>query len=278
MPTLDIVPLRSFVAVASFASVRGAAEALHLSPPAITRHIRKLEQELECRLVVPQGRGITLSSDGEELALRARDLLQKHDDTVTALTPQRSGELLVAATEIAAEFLVPPAISILTARLPEHQVQLRLTRSTHVRNLVDDQRADIALLLSGPIPGSTEIATIPLQWLGTDTAARDELVVFTAPCAVRQNAITALAGHKYKIVKECGHLGAVLAAARTGTGITALPRLGPNPDGLRPVPGMPPIAHVTLFMATSTRIGASTHAAVANELRAMIAGPESAIA
>ncbi|WP_157226482.1 LysR family transcriptional regulator [Gordonia soli] len=272
MTTLDIVPLRSFVAVAAFSSMRGAADALHLSPPAITRHIRKLEHELGCRLVVPEGRGIALTSDGEELVGRARELLQQHDDTVHALTPHRTGELLVAATEHAAELLVPPVISILSQRLPDRRVQLRLTRSAHVRDLVDDARADIALMLTPPTPTSTMIADIPVRWYGTDTAPRDRLVLFSRPCAVRHHALASLSGRENAIAKECLHLSAVLTAARAGIGITALPEIGPAPDGLHVLHDMPSISTVPLSVATSDRVGAATHAAVVNELRAMV-GP-----
>src|SRR4051812_5721183 len=96
--TLEITALRTFAAVTAFGGVRRAAQALHLSPAAVSTHIRRLERELSCRLVVAQGRGIGLTSDGEELAVRARAILHEHDDAVRALRGPRDDQLVVAAS------------------------------------------------------------------------------------------------------------------------------------------------------------------------------------
>lgn len=270
MPTLDIAPLRSFLAVVAFSGVRRAGEALHLSQSAVAGHLRKLERELGCRLVSPQGRGIRLTSDGEELATRAREILQQHDDAIRALTLPNPGELLVAVTEHAAEFLVPTVVSLLNTQFPECRVQLRLTRSEHVRELVHDSRADIALMLTQPTSGSTEVATIPLQWFGTANAPHDELVLFTPPCAVRHQATASLKDRDHHIAKQCSDLTTVLTAARNGLGITPLPRLGPPPDGLRRIPDLPAIPDVSLYVATGARVDATTKSSVIAAIRAQL--------
>ena len=254
MPTLDITPLRSFAAVVAFSGVRRAADTLHLSPPAVTGHIRRLERELGCRLVIPQGRGISLTSDGEELAIRARDIVQQHDDAVHTLTPLADNEILVAATEHAAEFLVPTVVSLLHERLPDRSVRLRLTRSAHVRDLVHDDRADVALLLTRPARGSVRVAPIPLRWYAVDDVPREDLVLFAAPCAVRHQAVASLGGRPHRVATECVNHTSVIGAARAGVGMTPLPRIGPTPDGLRMVRGLPRIPDINLYAATSERI------------------------
>ena len=254
MPTLDITPLRSFAAVVAFSGVRRAAHTLHLSPSAVTGHLRRLERELGCRLVIPQGRGISLTSDGEELAIRARDIVQQHDDAVRTLTPLGGDEILVAATEHAAEFLVPTVVALLHQRLPDLSVRLRLTRSAHVRDLVHDDRADVALMLTRPARGSVRVAPIPLQWFAVDDAARDDLVLFASPCAIRHQAIASLGGRPHRVATECVNHTSVVSAARAGVGMTPLPRIGPTPDGLRAVRGLPRIPDIDLYAATSDRI------------------------
>ncbi|GAA5050952.1 LysR family transcriptional regulator [Nocardia callitridis] len=267
MVTLDIAPLRSFVAVAAFSGVRQAGLALHLSRSAVTGHIRKLERELGCRLVEPQGRGIALTSDGEELAERAREILRQHDDAVRALATPEADDLLVAATEHAAEFLIPVVVGLIEHRFPHRRIQLRLTRSAKVRALVDDERADIALMLTGPTPRSVRVATIPSQWFGTPGTPPDHLVLFTEPCAVRLQALTTLGNRPYRIIKQCHDLTTLLSAARNGTGIVPLPRIGPAPDGLRPVPDMPALPDLTLHAATSPRVDPVTRTAIVDALR-----------
>lgn len=270
MVTLDIPRLRSLVTVAAVSGVRPAAEALHLSPAAVSGHIRKLEAELGCRLLMAQGRGVGLTSDGEELVGRARALLEAHDAAVRALSPPGDGELLVAATEHAAEFLVPAVVRTLDRHHPEMDVRVRLTRSERVRQLADDDRADVALMLTRPALGSVHIADLPLQWMSADGVASESLVLFGNPCAVRHLAIASLAGRDYHVQRECADLSTVLANARGGAGMTPLPRIGPVPDGLRRVRDLPDIPHVPLYAMFGDRVQPGTRAAVVAALRARL--------
>lgn len=267
MATLDITALRTFSAVTAFGGVRRAAEALHLSPAAVSAHIRRLEREAGCRLVVRQGRGVGLTSDGEELAVRARSILHEHDDAVRALRGPRDDQLVVAASEHAAEFLVPTVVSTLASAFPDHDIQLRLTRSERVRRLVADSRADVALMLGRAGPGAIRVASLPLLWFGTDDAARDRLVFFARPCAVRDQATAVLVGRPVQIVKEGVDLTCVLTGARDGLGVTPLPRMGPAPEGLRHVADLPPLPDVDLFMSTSTRIDGRARSMVLDAVR-----------
>lgn len=269
--TLDITVLRTFVAVTAFGGVRRAAEALRLSPAAVSGHVRRLEHELGCRLVMTQGRGVGLTIDGEELAARARIILQEHDDTVHALRRSRDDQLVVAASEHAAEFLVPTVISTLSASYPDFEITLRLNRSERVRQLSDDSRADIGLMLSRPGRGGVEVAALPLQWFGTETAPRDRIVLFARPCAVRDRATASLQRHRYRIVKEAADLTCLLTAVRQGYGVTPLPRIGPLPHGLRHIGDLPAMAGVNLYMTTSNRIQPRARTALLKALRTAIA-------
>lgn len=271
MRTLDIVPLRSFLAVVAFSGVRRAGEALHLSRSAVTGHVRRLEQELGCRLFEPQGRSIGLTSDGQELADHARRILRDHDDAVRALSPPEPDELFVAATEHAAEFVVPTVMSVLGTRFPGRRVRLRLTRSEHVRDLTYDSRADVGLMLTRPARGSTKIATLPLRWFGADEAPATEIILFSPPCAVRQQALTALGGRAYRVARECSDLTTVLTSAREGAGVTPLPLLGASPDGLRHMRSLPALPDIALYVATSGRVDAATKTEIVTALRDRLA-------
>ena len=264
---MDITALRSFVAVTAFGGVRRAAEALHLSPATISADIRRLERELGCRLVIAQGRGIGLTADGEELATHARAILQQHDDAIQALRGPRDDTLVVAVTEMAAEFLLPQVVSALSTAYPHHQVQVRLSRSERVRQLAEDARADVGLMLTHTSPGGVTVAPLPLQWFGTHDAPRDRIVVFSRPCAVRDQAIAALRSHPHEVVKDGPDLLCVLTAARDGLGVTPLPRIGSSPDGLEPVEELPAIPSVIVHMTNSRRINRAARTAVADAVR-----------
>lgn len=68
--------LRNLIAVADANSIRGAARALGLAQPAITRGLRDLEKELGVPLFERHGKGVSLTSYGQSFLVRARSVLQ----------------------------------------------------------------------------------------------------------------------------------------------------------------------------------------------------------
>jgi monoterpene epsilon-lactone hydrolase len=90
---IELRHLRAFVAVAEELSFARAADRLYVSPPALSRQIRSLEQLLGCKLLRRSTHSVELTLAGEALLDRARDLLQDVDDAVAA-TLAVGGELL----------------------------------------------------------------------------------------------------------------------------------------------------------------------------------------
>lgn len=271
MTALDIVALRSFDAVVTFTSVRRAAQALHLSQPAVSGHLRRLERQLGCAVVMRQGRGITLTADGEILAAYARSMLELHDDALHELAPAGADEVVVAASEHAADGLLPTLVSALHDQRPQVTVRLRLTRSARAREMLHHSRADIAITLTSPARGSARIGEVPLEWLGSPGAPVDRVVLFERPCAVRNQAVATRRPDDFEIVRECTNLTAVVGAARRREGITPLPRVGARPDGLEPVPGLPPLPAIPVYLATGPRIDPGLRTALTRQIRAVLA-------
>src|ERR1700743_1601056 len=86
---LDLAHLRSFDAIVRYGGYHRAADALHLTQPAVSRHIRRLEQQLGEPLFAKRGRGVELTPFGERAAVELTDLLRMHDRAVSRL--RRSG-------------------------------------------------------------------------------------------------------------------------------------------------------------------------------------------
>jgi DNA-binding transcriptional LysR family regulator len=76
---MDLVKIKYFAVVAETGSVRRAAELLQISPPALSRAISQLEEELGFELFVPSGRGIVITDQGRQLHQRAGRLLAEYD-------------------------------------------------------------------------------------------------------------------------------------------------------------------------------------------------------
>ena len=82
---LDVRSLRYFVAVAEELSFTRAAARLYVAQQAISREIRRLEDQMGTRLFVRTTRHVTLTADGERLLVRARDLVALHDQILDEL-------------------------------------------------------------------------------------------------------------------------------------------------------------------------------------------------
>ncbi|WMJ69288.1 LysR family transcriptional regulator [Stenotrophomonas sp. 24(2023)] len=79
---MNLDDLRTFAEVARQDSLRQAADALHASPSAVSKAIRRLEQALRTPLFDRSGGAMRLNADGQRLLRRAQALLALAQDTV----------------------------------------------------------------------------------------------------------------------------------------------------------------------------------------------------
>lgn len=110
-----------FAAVAEHGSVHAAAEALHITGPAVSQHLRKLEREVASRLVEPNGRGIRLTHAGRLLAEAAREMAEaatRAEADLADIDGLVAGPLRIGAVASALRSLVPQALHALTTRHP----------------------------------------------------------------------------------------------------------------------------------------------------------------
>ncbi|OUR98466.1 hypothetical protein A9Q84_03385 [Halobacteriovorax marinus] len=90
---MDMNKLHYFCTVEQTGSLAKASELLHISQPAISKAIKSLEGELGKKLIIPSGRGISITDDGKLLAKKARPLV----DSVTGLKDIFSQDVLAGA-------------------------------------------------------------------------------------------------------------------------------------------------------------------------------------
>jgi DNA-binding transcriptional LysR family regulator len=120
--------LRVFAAVAQYGSVRAAAEALHITGPGVSQHLRKLEKEAGCQLLEPDGRGIRLTHAGRLLADSVRQMGSVAAQAELDLASIRglvAGPLRIGAVASALRSLVPQVLRVLTARHERLKPQVR---------------------------------------------------------------------------------------------------------------------------------------------------------
>jgi DNA-binding transcriptional LysR family regulator len=138
-----------FLAVARAHSFRRAADALHLSQPALSQHVRELEKEFGARLFDRGGRGIALTEAGrlvEEHGHRLFATLASAREAVGELTGLKRGRLLIGASTTPGIYIVPPAMATFRRRYPGIDLGLRIANSTAIETLVRANELDLGVV------------------------------------------------------------------------------------------------------------------------------------
>lgn len=119
--------LRHFLAVVEKRNITAAADALHISQPALTRSIRQLERSIGVELFDRLPTGVALTRQGEVLARRVKlmDLEYRHAlAEINAIKSGLAGVLRVAAGPVWLMTILPPVINAFNAQFPRVKVRL----------------------------------------------------------------------------------------------------------------------------------------------------------
>jgi LysR family carnitine catabolism transcriptional activator len=144
--------IRSFSAVAAHGSLRKAAEQLNLSQPALSAHIRDLEETLGVPLFYRTTRSVRLTLDGERFLVRARRVIDELDSAVGELRDQATlqcGRVVVACVTTISCHVLPKVLATFCQRYPGITVQVLDDAAQVLAQRVSDRTADIGI---GPFP------------------------------------------------------------------------------------------------------------------------------
>lgn len=147
---MEIRILRSFLTVAREQSISGAARALHISQPSLSRQIMDLEEEVGATLFLRGNRKITLTEQGMLLRKRAEqivDLVQKTEDEMAATEEMVTGTVRIGAGETHAFQTVAQAVSALSRRYPEIRFNLFSGNAEDVMERLDKGIVDFGVLI-----------------------------------------------------------------------------------------------------------------------------------
>ena len=150
--------LRVFVEVAQHGSMARAAEALHLTPPAVSMQIKEIESQVGLPLFDREGRRISLSTAGEYFLVHAKRLLaalRDADNAMARLKRLEHGTLTVGMVSTA-KYFVPRLLALFRRDHPG--VDVRLVVAANRESLVARMQAgEVDLSVMGRPP--REIAT-----------------------------------------------------------------------------------------------------------------------
>jgi len=155
----DLNDLLSFRAVAELSSFRKAAESVHLSQPAFSRRIDKLEQALGVRLLERTTRRVTLTAVGRDFERKVREFLDELDATllgIRGVAVTRMGEVTVACVPSTVNYYLSHVIGRYHERSPKVRVKVLDAGANEVLATVARGEADFGLNFIGAQEGELD--------------------------------------------------------------------------------------------------------------------------
>lgn len=166
--------LRTFAAVAEQASFSRAAEAIHVSQPAVSRAVRELEEQLDIPLVERGRREIRLTEAGAALFAHARAIFALEQAALADIRGRRDiehGSLTMGASKMIQAYLLPDLIRRFADRYPGVDVRILSDNTDAIERKLLAYELDIAFV-EAPIHDSRVELTF---WRD------DRLVILAAP-------------------------------------------------------------------------------------------------
>jgi DNA-binding transcriptional LysR family regulator len=149
MKTVTFRQLRVFTEVARHLSFIRAAEALHLTPPAVTMQVKELESALELRLFDREGRKVSLSTAGEYFLVYAKRLLATLKDADDAMARFRKLEwgVLNLGLVSTAKYFVPHLLARFQQEHPGVELKLHVgVNREELVGLLQQGEVDLAIM------------------------------------------------------------------------------------------------------------------------------------
>ncbi len=243
---VSIKQLRAFLAVAQSHSFAEASGRIHLSQPALSITIRKLEQTVGGPLFARSTRRVVLTPEGESFYPVATRLLNDWTDAFEDLNERflkNRGKVTLAALPTLAAGVLPPVIADFRARYPQISLSIHDVLAEQITQLIQEGRADIGFsvppaasddLLFEPAFEDQFVAVCPLghPLLSHDTVNWADLAAYpfigiSRLSSSRQHIdrVMAQVGEKLDVLCDVSQIATVGRMVAAGIGISVLPAL-----------------------------------------------------
>ncbi len=171
---MDIHRLEVFCRVIELRSFTKAADAVFLTQPTVSEHIRALEEALGEKLLDRLGREVLPTPAGKILYKYARDIIRLRNEAVQAIDRYRgtlSGHLVIGASTIPGTYLLPRLIGSFKALYSAIQITLRISGSAEV----------VDRIIDGSLEAGVVGARFDDRRIALEEVCSDELVLAVYP-------------------------------------------------------------------------------------------------
>ena len=147
---MELRVLRYFLGVADTGSMTGAARALHVTQPTLSRQIKDLEEELGLQLLIRKSHRVTLTSEGMLLRKRAEEIISMVDKTKSEFSSMEgtiSGDIYIGGGETQAIRDIAEIIRDLRLSCPGVHCHLYSGNEEEVTERLDKGLLDFGILI-----------------------------------------------------------------------------------------------------------------------------------
>jgi LysR family transcriptional regulator, repressor for citA len=145
---MDTKWLKTFISAAKFENFREASEELFLTQPAVTKHIKRLEDHLRIQLFDRTGKHVSLTPAGYKFLPAAIKMIQKYEEEMEVFEGWKQGynrKLIIAVAPQIAASALPSLLRSFIDQHPSIEVIINVVRSFEVGEEVSLGKADIGL-------------------------------------------------------------------------------------------------------------------------------------
>ena len=148
---MDIRQLRYFLEIVAQGSLTRAAESLHVAQPALSLHLKNMEEQLGTRLLTRSRSGVTPTEAGKLLLQRARAILEdlaRTEDDIRNLETDPSGIVRIGLPGTISAMVSLPLILAARERFPRITLNITEAMSGFVGDWLSEGKIDLAVLYS----------------------------------------------------------------------------------------------------------------------------------
>lgn len=146
---MELRDLHALIAIAETGSLSAAARRSHLTQPALTASLKRLEQAVGLRLVTRHSRGAVLSEEGRYVLQKAYDVVQEVAQIsagAQGMAKEPSGDVRIGLPTTVAGGLIPEIVPLLQRRHPQVRLHIIEAMSGVLLEQLQLGRVDLAVL------------------------------------------------------------------------------------------------------------------------------------
>lgn len=148
MNNISLRQIRTFLAVLETGSFRKASEKVHLSQPAVTAHVQRLEDELGVPLLNRTTRRVTVTPAGERFSARAEHMISELNSVVLELQDEAAlqrGRVVVACVPTIASRFLPQTMAEFRNQYPGITIEIHDIPASDILNELMREQSDIGI-------------------------------------------------------------------------------------------------------------------------------------